>query len=563
MKVTQIATILNAVYGTLLGGETIPNPNFNPESPEDPSTNPKTIPNPNMFKENLSNVADVGYQIMSTSDWGNNFDKYVGKIIDKVGRTIFRDRVYSADSLGLRREEMDYGSVLEKIRVEVGEFKINNKWRMLGQRADTAGGTPQNYGSILPDGTPVTGGPGIDSTTGKGIVDYSHLFDFDEPAEVDALYFNILDTYKLTICIPRDQMEGAFRSAGDMQRFFGMITNRIMTKFEVALEALDEAAEANFIGAKISYNSNVVDLKAAWLATLTATDQATYQNATAEVLLANKEFLRYCVRRIKTDKKLMAKFSGKYNHDHYGTFTPGDRLKVFALTDFATAMETVLMSDTYHDNFVTLEGYKEVPYWQASSDDDFNSRSSIAATVVTSMDGLGKKGTTADISRSGIVFIMQDVDAVMTGSKQMDVDNLYNPDGRFWKYFYGHDMKFYNDLSENGIIYVIGSNPAPVEGLTGGVLVLEQGSTANTTKVATGTAVTGATTYKGGVVNSPITVTAGAAAPTALSTAVTIGTTEFGATAGQYLQIVGLKNNKIVGTTWKEITADDIKPAES
>lgn len=557
MKVTQIAPILNAVYGTLLGGETIPNPSFNPELEESPS-NVKTIPNPNLFKEDLSNVADVGYQITSSSDWGNNFDKYVGKIIDKVGRTIFRDRVYSADSLGLRREEMDYGSVLEKIRVEVGEFKINRKWNMVGQR--TEGGVSQNYGSVLPDGTPVSGGPGINPATGKAYVDYSHLFDFDEPAEVDALYFNILDTYKLTICIPRDQMEGAFRSAGDMQRFFGMITNRIMTKFEVALEALDEAAESNFVGAKISYDSNVVDLKAAWIATLPSADQSTYSSATAEELLANKEFLRYCVRRIKTDKKLMAKFSGKYNHDNYGTFTPGDRLKVFALTDFATAMETVLMSDTYHNNFVTLEGYKEVPYWQASSDDSFESRSAIVATVVTAMDGLGKKGTTADVNRTGIVFVMQDYDAVMTGSKQMDVDNLYNPDGRFWKYFYGHDMKFYNDLSENGIIYTIGTAEAPAGAPVGGTLKLAKGSNSGDTKVATGTAITGAASYSGGVVDAPVAVTAGASAPTSLNTSITVGTTTFAATAGKYLQIVALdSNSKAIGTTWTVVTADVIK----
>ena len=453
MKVTQIASILNAVYGTLLGGDTIPNPNFNPEAAVDPTTNPETIPNPGLFQEDLSNIVDVGAKITSSSEWGNNFDKYVGKIIDKVGRVIFRDRVYSADSLGLRREAQDYGSIVEKIRVEVGDFKINSKWR-------------QTAGNVLPNGTEI-----------GAKTDYSHLFDFDEPAEVEALYFNIVDTYKLTICLPKDQMEGAFRSSADMQRFFGMITNRIMTKFEVALEALDEAAEANYIGAKIYFQSQnytgarVVDLLAAYNATVPEAQQVT-----AATALASKEFLRYCVRRIKTDKKLMAKFSGKYNIGDasdpnkagYGTFTPSDRLKVFALTDFATAMETVLMSDTYHDNFVTLEGYKEVPYWQASSDDSFESRSSIKAKVVTKMSGLGK--VTADdikeVDRSGIVFVMQDFDAVMTGSTQMDVDSLYNPDGRFWKYFYGHDMKFYNDLSENGIIYTIGTGTAPTKSVS-------------------------------------------------------------------------------------------------
>ena len=543
MKVTQIASILNAVYGELLGGETIPNPNYNPEATEDAS-NPKVIANPNLFKEDLSNIVDVGHEITSSTAWSNNFDKYVGKLIDKVGRVIFRDRVYSGDTLGLRREEFEYGSVLEKIRVEVGDFKLNSKWRMTG-------------GGVLPDGTAVAAKS-----------DYSHLFDFDEPAEVEALYFNILDTYKLTICLPKDQMEGAFRNAGDMQRFFGMITNRIMTKFEVALEALDEAAEANFIGAKIYYQgqgfsgARVVDL----LATYNAGPNAGGTPLTKATALEDASFLRWCVRRIKTDKKLMARFSGKYNigkaddpsKGGYGTFTPNDRLKVFALTDFATAMETVLRSQTYHDAFVALDGYKEVPYWQSSSDDDFDSRSSINAKVVVHMSGLGKVESSdiKDVSRSGIVFVMQDIDAVMTGSRQMDVDNLYNPDGRFWKYFYGHDMRFYNDLSENAIIYTLGTDAAPV-GAMDGTLTLAKGATDGTT-VAT-VSITGATSYKGAATDSPLAIGIGVAAPSALSTTITSGTTEISATAGQWVNIAGIKNNKVIGVVQKQATSDVIK----
>lgn len=538
MKVTQIASILNAVYGELLGGETIPNPNYNPEATED-ATNPKVIANPNMFKEDLSNVVDVGAKITSSTEWGNNFDKYVGKIIDKVGRVIFRDRVYSGDSLGLRREEFEYGSVLEKIRVEVGDFKLNSKWRM------TAGG-------VLPDGTSVA-----------AKTDYSHLFDFDEPAEVEALYFNILDTFKLTICMPKDQMEGAFRNAGEMQRFFGMITNRIMTKFEVALEALDEAAEANFIGAKIHYNSNVVNLLKVY-----NTEQS--KSLTAAAALEDADFLRWCVRRIKTDKKLMAKFSGKYNQDHYGTFTPADRLKVFALTDFATAMETVLKSNTYHDAFVAIDGYKEVPYWQSSSSDDFASRSGINATVVTKMSGLGKvtSNDVADVNVTGIVFVMQDIDAVMTGSKQMDVDSLYNPDGRFWKYFYGHDMKFYNDLSENGIIYVINDETGgtldgvPVDFSYGakGTLELVKGSNAGDTKIKSGLSIEGATSYvTTSALDAPVAVGIGVAAPSSFSTSVTAGTTTVAATAGQYIEVLGIADSKVVGVAVAKATSDVIK----
>ena len=529
MNVTQISPILNAVFGELLGGATIPNPNYNAEAAEDAS-NPKEIANPNLFDANLSNIVDVGYKITSSSEWGNNFDKYVGKIIDKVGRTIFRDRVYKGSTLGLRREAWDYASVLEKIRVEVRDFLPNDKWRMTASR--------------LPDGTAMA-----------AKTDYSKIFDFDEPAEVDALYFNLKDTFRLKICMPRDQMEGAFKSAAAMERFFGMIRNRIETKMEVALEALDQAAETNFIGAKIALGSNVVDLKADFIAS--KANDTDYTNYTAQQMLEDADFLRYCVRRIKTDKKLLAKFSGKYNKDNYGTFTPDDKLKVFALTDFATAMETVLKSNTYHDNFVALDGYVEVPYWQATSSDSFESRSSIYADVVTGMSKLGVPNADdiKSVDASGIVFVMQDVDAVMTGSEQMDVDSLYNPEGRFYKYWYGHDVSYYNDLSENGIVYVIGTGKAPV-GAMDGTLTLTASDAGKTVPTVS---ITGAASYKGKVTDAPLEIGVGVAAPSTITTSITSGTTKMSATAGQYMNIVGLdSNSKVVGVVQKQIAASEI-----
>lgn len=527
MKVTQISPILNAVFGELLGGDTIPNPNFDPETATSDS-NPATIPNPNLFTADLSNIVDVGKIITSSTEWGNNFDKYVGKIIDKVGRTIFRDRIYKGDDLGLRREEFEYGSILEKIRVDVGDFKLNSKWRMVA-------------GSVLPDGTSVS-----------AKADYSKIFDFDEAPEVVALYFNILDTYRMTMCYPRDQMESAFKSAGNMQRFIGSIQNRITTKMEVALEALDYAAECNFIGAKIHSGKNVVDLLALW----NEGPNAGGTPMTKAAALEDIDFLRWCVRKIKTDKKLLARFSGKYNEDNYGTFTPADRLKVYALTDFATAMETVLRSQTYHDSFVTLDGYKEVAYWQPSSSDDFDSRSAIQAIVVTGMTKLGEPDPSKcyEVSRSGIVFVMQDTDAVMTGSQQQDVDVLYNPDGRFYKYWYGHDCKFYNDLSENAIIYTIGTDAAPFEGSE--EIKLTASDAGKTIATVTDALSTGES-FKYKVVTAPAAIEVGAAEPAGYSS-MTSGTTKISVTAGQYIEIVRVKGGYVLSYGFVQATAGDI-----
>ena len=445
MKVNQIAGILNDIFKEVTGVYVdIPNPDFDPDSPVGPD-NPETIKTGG-FDEDLSNIVDIGRTITSSTDWGNNFDNYVARIIDKIGRTIFVDRTYSADSLGLEREDWQYGSVMEKIRVEVGDFVENDSWKLArGKYAGNGKVTPGTY----PDDPTED-----DLRSMDGYPFFGDLFAFDEPAEVQAKYFNLKTTFRAKIILPRNQMESAFRSASAMQRFFGAIENRIRTKMEVSKEALEQRVENNFIAAKLSLNNGVVNLLTEYAAASGDT------SLTAATALESPAFLRYCVRRIKTDKKLLARFSGMYNVEGYGTFTPDSKLKVFALTDFATAMETVLRSQTYHDAFVKLDGYKEVPYWQFRIDSDdnkdsFTARSSIMATPLIP-DSDSSEPTKGDpVSQSGIVFIMQDIDAAMICQEDAPVDVIYNPDGRFYKYFYNRDASYYNDLCENGIVYII------------------------------------------------------------------------------------------------------------
>lgn len=445
MKVNQIALILNDIFKEVSGVYVdVPNPDFNPDNPVGPD-NPETVKQGG-FNEDLSNIVDIGRTITSSTDWGNNFDNYVGRIIDKIGRTIFVDRPYEGDDLGLEREAWTYGSVMEKVRVEVGDFVENDSWKL-------ARGRYLGNGKVTP-GTYPDDPTEDDLRSSDGYPYFGDLFAFDEPAEVQAKYFDLKTTFRAKIILPRNQMESAFRSASAMQRFFGTIENRIRTKMEVAREALAYRVENNFIAAKIDTQNGVVNLLAEYK---TATRDNTITAATA---LENVAFLRYCVRRIKTDKKLLAKFSGLYNVEGYGTFTPASKLKVLALSDFATAMETVLKSTTYHDNFVSLPGYREVPYWQFRIDendgvDSFEARSTIMATplIPDADSGQPKKGN--PVAQSGIVFVMQDIDAAMIAQEDAPVDMIYNPDGRFYKYFYNRDCSYYNDLAENGIVYII------------------------------------------------------------------------------------------------------------
>ena len=201
MKVKQVATLLNTVYNEIIGESSL-------------------------VKEDLSNIVDVGREITSSTQWGDNFDKFVGKLIDQVGRVIFVDRTYKPDDLGPLRDSWTYGSILQKVRCDVGDYADNKAWQL----ADTQ----------KPD--------------------FSDLFDFDSAPTVMAKYFNMKTTFREKICITREQAESAFRSAEDMNRFISMIENRIQMKMNLATEALAYRTEANLIAEKLWSGHNVVNL---------------------------------------------------------------------------------------------------------------------------------------------------------------------------------------------------------------------------------------------------------------------------------------------------------------
>jgi hypothetical protein len=162
-------------------------------------------------------------------------------------------------------------------------------------------------------------------------------------------------------------------------------------------------------------------------------------------------------------------------------------------------------------------------------------------------------------NQSGIVFVMQDKDAAMIANEELPVDVLYNPEGRFYKYWYGLDCSYYNDLAENVIVYVIADDNEFNVGLA---LSFAKGAT-NGTTIATVTAPTSidtdnAITYKYAV--NPATMPrVGQPTPTSGYTSLTSGTTEISADAGDIVYIVAIQNSKIIQVGTHTVVSSEIK----
>jgi hypothetical protein len=415
MKVTQISGILNDVYSEVLGED-------------------------NLFAEDLSNIVSAG-EIIKANAFGDNFDNYVGQIIDKVGRTIFVDRVYRATDLGIWRDSWEYASMLEKIRCEVGDFVDNDEWTLVSG-ADADGDGDYSEGETYND-TDIVG----------------KLFKF-VPATVQSKYFNLKTTFRNKISITRKQLRSAFKGASEMGRFIAMIENRIRTKLEIGKQELERRVVTNLACA--AYDAtNYLNLEAAYAA---VDSNYTAGDKTLEEALADPAILRFIASTISMKRDLLAQPSKMYSiTKDFMNFTPEEYSRLVVIADLDNALKFNLYGDTYHDEFVRLDNYKTVPYWQGRKEnggtvDSTATRSKVSATALVN-------GTTAPEAKrvdiNNLIGILFDRDAAMVCNEDPEVRAQYNADGNFTNFFYNFDCSYYNDFDENAFVFVWGTTTQP------------------------------------------------------------------------------------------------------
>ena len=393
MKVNQISTMLNSIWGEVLGDT--------------------------LVQEDLGNLVSCGQIITSSTDFGENFENYVGKIVDKVGKTIFVDRVYRAKDLGIWRDSWEYGSVLEKIRCDVDAFSDNCEWDL------------------------------TKDANANGELDYNdnisthieELFKFI-PAKVQAKYFNLKTTFKTTISITRKQLKSAFNSASDMARFIGMIENRIMSKMEIAKDELQRRTIVNLIGTKFNAGHNIVDLKVAFEA-VGGTSGLTLAEA-----LKDPDALRFIAKTITMDREFLTVPSTIYTEGNFYNHTPIEDSRLIVLSDLDAGLKFNLYGDTYNEEFVKLDNYKTIPFWQGPG----------ATMALTDRSSIKIKTAGGDaVATDGIIGILFDRDAAMVCNETPEVRSQYNADGNFTNFFYCYDCSYFNDFDENAIVYTWGT----------------------------------------------------------------------------------------------------------
>lgn len=364
----------------------------------------ETIGTSALLNEDLSNVVDTGKEIFSQDD--NTIDNFVHKLVDRVGLTVFNNRIYQGSAPSILASSWEFGSVLEKVDAEPQDAEENDSWN-------------------LQDGKSYD--PNI----------------FYQP-KVTAKFFNSKITFDIPLSFTQMQVKSAFNSASELNGFMSMLMNTVTNSMTVNLDNLIMRTINNMTAQTINSAKGltVVNL-------LDGYNKQSGQSLTSAKALQDKEFIRYANLVVNTYKDRISKISTLFNQGGKKRFTPADAQHLVLLSDFASASKVYLESDTIHNDNVQLTGYETVPYWQGSGTDyGFDSISSIDVSI---KDG----SATKEVKASGILGLLFDTNATMVSCSNQRVTTNFNPKAEFYTNFTKYDASYLNDLNENFIVFMV------------------------------------------------------------------------------------------------------------
>lgn len=387
MKITQIYELMNTTVQEVLGAEAVVN-------------------------EDLSNVVDIGKEIVSTE----NVDNYVKKLVNHIGKVVFTDRAYSGSAPKVLMDSWEFGSILEKVTAEIPEATENDSWNLV-------------------DGKEYS--PDI----------------FYQP-KVSAKFYNSKVTFEIPLSFTELQVKESFSNQNQLNGFLSMLYNSVDKAMTVKLDSLIMKTINNMIAETLEtdlYNKTDKALKLDKGSIKAVNLLANYNKATGNTLtkdkaLTDSDFIRYASFTLNIYKDRLTKLSTLFNIGGKERFTTGDYLHVILISNFASATDIYLNSDVAHNELVKLPNYETVPYWQGSGKEySFEDISSINVKT--------NSGTT--ITANGILGIMFDREALGVANLDRRVTTNYNPKAEFYTNFYKLDAGFYNDLNENFVVFYI------------------------------------------------------------------------------------------------------------
>ena len=350
--------------------------------------------------ENLENLQDIGNELITQQ----NVDTYVKKLVDKIGKVVFKNRLLNSTAPSLLADSWEYGAILQKVRMK-----------------------------LIP----------AEENSAVNLVD-GHSYDqnvFHQPT-VSATFYSKEITFEVPISYTREQLNSSFNSVSELNGFYNLLETTVQNSLTVKTDALIMRTINYRIGK--TYTKGLASQK---VNLLQGYNTVSGKELTVANCFQDEGFLKYAIAEIKNYQDRLKLPTSVFNDKKEEAFTPAQNQKLVLLSDFKNTVDTHLIPVVQNSENLTLS-CETVPYWQGSGKTfSFADISKIDVTLDSASE-------TAKVG--GIIGILFDDEALKVGNLNQYVTTNYNAKGDFYTNYYKEQSGFFVDLAENFVIFYVG-----------------------------------------------------------------------------------------------------------
>lgn len=341
-------------------------------------------------------------------------DALLNAISQTLSRTIFSVRPYEAKFKGLMKDEMRFGNHVRKLNIGDKDWEKDIRYDLAdGESVDDQ----------------IVSNPTILQTNFYGQNVYSRHY-----------------------TIYRDQLNIALSSEEEFQRFITMIVQNCNDLIEQCHENTARMTLANFIGGKVKGDvNNVIHLVTKYNG-IAGTDLTT---DTVRQPTNFVPFIKWAFGYISYLSGMLTERSQKYHINVIGKeisrHTPQNRQKLYLFSEYLKDMDASVLSSVYNDNYLKWADHEQVNFWQSiDTPDGINVSASYMGT-----DGNVVLDPTGTITNN-IFGVLFDEEAVgITTCGQWSSASRFNARGGYTNFWYHFNDRYYNDFTENGIVFLL------------------------------------------------------------------------------------------------------------
>ena len=228
-----------------------------------------------VLKEDLSNVVDIGKGLINNDD----IDNFVKKLVDRVGKTVFNDRLYQGSAPSVLMDAWEFGSIVEKVDADLPNVEENDSWN-------------------LQDGK-------------------SYDQDIFYQPKVSAKFFNSKITFDIPMSFTKMQVKSAFNSVTELNSFLSMLMTKVQNALTVHLDGLIMKTINNFTAQVVHAKKGLQSVNL-----LSLYNATTGETLTSAKALINPAFIKFANLTINSYRDRIAKMSTLFNAGGVNKFTP-------------------------------------------------------------------------------------------------------------------------------------------------------------------------------------------------------------------------------------------------